>query len=119
MLFRSREDKLAALASTLHEQYGVAVEVIVADLSQPDTPQKIVATCSASDWQVDWLINNAGVAGPDLLKDRDWSEQYAFYQLMMLSVAEMCHLFIPSMVERGQGRVINIASVAARVPRSG
>ena len=119
VLVARREDKLAALASTLHERYGVAVEVIVADLSQPDTPQKIVATCSASDWQVDWLINNAGVAGPDLLKDRDWSQQHAFYQLMMLSVAEMCNLFIPSMVERGQGRVINIASVAARVPRSG
>ena len=53
ILVARREDKLAALASTLREQYGVAVEVIVAYLSQPDTPQKIVATCSASDWQVD------------------------------------------------------------------
>ena len=84
ILVARREEKLTALASTLREQYGVAVEVIAADLSQPETPQKIAALCSASGWQVDWLINNAGVAGPDLLKDRDWSEQYAFYQLMML-----------------------------------
>ena len=47
ILVARREDKLAALASTLHEQYGVAVEVITADLSQPNTPQKIAATCSA------------------------------------------------------------------------
>lgn len=119
ILVARRENKLASLAATLRAQHGAQVEVIAADLSQPDTPQKIAATCSASGWQVNWLINNAGIAGPDLLKDRDWSDQQAFYQLMMLSVAEMCHLFIPAMVERGHGRVINIASVAARVPRSG
>jgi short-subunit dehydrogenase len=38
---------------------------------------------------------------------------------MMLSVADLCHRFIPGMAERGYGRVINVASVAARVPRSG
>ena len=73
----------------------------------------------SSGWQVSWLINNAGVAGPDLLKDRDWTAQQTFFQLMMLSVADLCHRVIPDMAERGYGRVINVASVAARVPRSG
>jgi short-subunit dehydrogenase len=38
---------------------------------------------------------------------------------MMLSVADLCHRFVPKMADRGYGRVINVASVAARIPRSG
>ena len=53
---------------------------------------------------MDWLVNNAGVAGPDLLEDRDWSQQRDFFQLMMLSVAELCHRFVRGMADRGFGR---------------
>ena len=54
ILVARRENKLASLAATLRAQHGAQVEVIAADLSQPDTPQKIAATCSASGWQVNW-----------------------------------------------------------------
>jgi hypothetical protein len=68
---------------------------------------------------VDYLINNAGAYGPDLLNDRDWPAQQHYIELMMTSVAGMCHHFIPPMVERGFGRVINIASVAGHVSLAG
>ena len=54
-----------------------------------------------------------------MLHDRDWADHDKFFQLMMLSAAQLCHLFIPAMRERGFGRVINIASVAGRIPRAG
>jgi uncharacterized protein len=119
ILVARREDRLLTLGNTLRTQYQITAEIIVADLSAPDAGRHIADTCDAAGWQVDWLINNAGVAGPDILLDRDWSAQQRFFQLMMLSVADLCHRLIPSMVERGHGRVINVASVAARVPRSG
>jgi short-subunit dehydrogenase len=119
ILVARRQEKLADLATALAEEFGVATEIIVADLAEPGAPATIEATCSRHGWVVDRLVNNAGIAGPDLIKDRDWQEQRAFFQLMMTSVAEMCHRFIPAMVERGFGRVINIASVAGRIPRSG
>jgi len=119
ILVARRQDRLEVLAGTLNQQYGVAIEVILADLVDPAAPAAIETRCQQQGWVVDRLVNNAGIAGPDLIKDRDWQEQRDFFQLMMTSVAEMCHRFMPQMVERGFGRVINIASVAGRIPRSG
>ncbi len=119
ILVARREDRLQSLAESLRQTYGVGCEIIAADLSDPGAGEHVATRCLDAGWQVDWLVNNAGVAGPDLLKDRDWSAQNTFFQLMMLSVADLCHRLIPQMVARGYGRVINVASVAARVPRSG
>jgi len=119
ILVARREDRLNELATELKRDNGIKVEIIPADLSDPKAPSVIAAICAERNLRVDWLVNNAGIAGPDLLKDQNWEEQQAFFQLMMLSVAELCHHFIPPMQERGFGRVINIASVAGRIPRSG
>ena len=119
ILVARREDRLQALAAGLAEQHDVTCQIIVADLNNEGAGKHIADACQSADWTVNWLVNNAGVAGPDLLQDRDWAAQQTFFQLMMLSVADLCHRFIPGMVDRGYGRVINVASVAARVPRSG
>jgi short-subunit dehydrogenase len=119
ILVARRRDRLEALAERLRKEHGIQVEIVTADLSLATAAEEIATVCASEHLQVDWLINNAGIAGPDLLKDRDWQMQQPFFQLMMLSVADLCHRLIPDMVDRGYGRVINVASVAARVPRSG
>ena len=119
VLVARRADKLQGLATALADEYGVITHICPADLGDTSAPGSIQGFCEERALQIDWLINNAGIAGPDLLQDRDWGEQAQFFQLMMLSVAEMCHRFIPAMVDRGFGRVVNVASVAARIPRSG
>ena len=119
VLVARRLDKLDALAADLRQRYKVDVFTLAADLADQDSPAQIEASCQAHDWQVDWLINNAGSAGPDLLSDRHWPEHQGFYQLMMVSVAELCHRLVPGMVERRFGRVVNVASVAGRIARSG
>jgi len=119
VLVARRKKKLDEVATKIRSAHGVAVTTIAADLSDPDSPQNIFAEITTAGLQVDFLVNNAGAAGCDLLQDKDWHAQQDFFQLMMLSVAHLCHLFIPGMRERGFGRVINIASVAARVPRVG
>jgi short-subunit dehydrogenase len=119
VLVARRREKLEALAGELAAEHGVQVEVLAADLTAEAAPQAIFDELQDKGIAVDFLINNAGVAGPDLLVDTDWNEQQEFFQLMMLSVAQLCHLFIPAMRERGFGRVINIASVAGRIPRVG
>ena len=65
---------------------------------------------------IDYLVNNAGAAGPDLLHDRDWDVHLDYIRLVMTSVAHLCHLLIPPMAERGYGRVINVASVSGMIP---
>lgn len=107
------------LATELIAEFNVEVEVIRADLSQTDATQKLFAVVSDLGMRVDYLVNNAGAVGPDLLRGRDWAAQQAYIELMMTSVAGMCHHFIPPMQARGFGRVINLASVAGLVSLAG
>jgi len=117
LLVARREDRLKELARELAAAYGCRVEVFTADLGEPDAPERIAAFAAAQGLQIDWLVNNAGAAGPDLLADRDWAAQARFFELMMTSVAHLCHLFVPPMRERGFGRVINVSSFAGRLSR--
>tara|TARA_R110002074_G_scaffold20131_7_gene64050 strand:+ start:804 stop:1619 length:816 start_codon:yes stop_codon:yes gene_type:complete len=119
VLVARRRDRLQALAAELAQAHGCTTLVEVADLSDPAAPDALYNSLSAQGIEIDYLVNNAGIAGSDLLQDRDWADHQAFFQLMMLSVAQLCHLFIPAMRERGFGRVINVASVAGRIPRAG
>ena len=117
LLVARRKERLEELARELGAAHGVRVDVFAADLSDAEAPAEIERFAAEQALAIDWLVNNAGVAGPDLLEERDWSAQARFFELMMLSVAQLCHRFIPAMRERGYGRVINVSSFAARLAR--
>ncbi len=105
------------LTKELAERYDVSVSIFAADLCDRAAPAAVEDFAQEQGIAVDFLVNNAGSAGPHLLEDRDWQEQADFLELMMLSVAQMCHRFIPPMRERGFGRVINVSSFAGRLAR--
>jgi short-subunit dehydrogenase len=117
LLVARREERLKELAQQLGQSGGVRVDVFAADLEDREAPARIERFVAERGLRIDWLINNAGVAGPDLLEDRDWDAQARFFELMMISVAQMCHRFLPGMKERGFGRVINVSSFAGRLAR--
>jgi short-subunit dehydrogenase len=117
VLVARRQDKLDTAADELRQASGATVHTLVGDLSDPDCPAALLQATQALDLPIDLLVNNAGASGPNLLSDRDWSANARFLELMITSVAHMCHHFIPPMVERGHGRVINVASVAGRIAR--
>lgn len=119
VLVSRSQGELEALAGELQRDFGVAAIALPADLSRPDAPPALYEELQARQIGIDYLVNNAGIAGPGLLRCDDWTEQQAFFQLMMISIAHLCHLFVPPMVDRGWGRVINVASVAGRIPRGG
>jgi len=119
ILVARRTEPMRQLARELIDKYNVAVAVIQADLSDESATSKLYADVCERGLQVDYLINNAGSAGPDLLANRDWAVQQKHIELMMTSVAGMCHHFIPPMQQRGFGRVLNVASVAGLLSISG
>lgn len=119
VLVARKPEPLEETADEVRRLHGVDVVCLPADLSDPAAPRQLFDTLQDRGLHIDYLVNNAGIAGPNLLDEPDWSQQQAFYQLMMLSIAELCHLFVPPMQEKGFGRVINIASVAGRIPRAG
>jgi short-subunit dehydrogenase len=110
---------MEALAGGLREAHGIQTDILTADMSEPGTPARLLAETEQRGLHIDFLVNNAGSEGPDLIHTRDWDRHDAYIRLMMTSVAAMCHEFMPAMIERGYGRVINVASVAGQLSVAG
>jgi short-subunit dehydrogenase len=119
VLTARREDRLATLATRLRETFGVSTHVIVADLADPEASAQIMSELRARTIQVDALVNNAGYGVPGSYLRSAWPRHEAMLQVMVNSVAELTHLLLPAMIERGYGRIINVASLAGLVPSPG
>lgn len=119
VLVARRAEPMEALANTLRDAHGVDVHVLTADLSLPGAPAEVFAETRRRELTIDFLVNNAGAEGPDLIESRDWDRNDAYIRLMMTSVAAMCHEFMPAMIANGYGRVVNVASVAGQLSLAG
>ena len=119
VLVARRREPMEKLSAELRDAHGVDVTVLTADMSREEAPAELFRETQERGLDIDYLINNAGCEPPDLIEERDWQKHDAYIRLMMTSVAAMCHQFIPGMLERGFGRVINVASVAGQVTAPG
>ena len=105
---------LQDLADELHEAYGVAVEVIVADLADADARAAVVADLESRD--VELLINNAGFATSGDFADEDPARIAELVSLNCLALTMLSRAAVPGMVARGRGAIVNVASTAAFQP---
>jgi uncharacterized protein len=110
-----REDRLRALAASLAQRYRCRVHVIVADLSAVDASVRVCENLNSQGLVVDALVNNAGYGVPGAYLASEWTRHAASLQVMV-ALAELTHRLLPGMMERGYGRIINVASLAALVP---
>ncbi len=105
-------DKLAVIAGELRAQYAVSVETIAQDLGVPDAAARLrerVPSC-------DILINNAGFASNgrfDTIPPERTREEVL---LDVMTLTELCRVYLPAMRERGAGRILNVASTAGFLP---
>ena len=104
------------MASQLEHQHGVEVFPIAADLSIPDAQTPILEAVEARGRHVDALVNNAGFGIPRLFTEASWREQRDFLMTMAVAPCALAYAVIPGMVERGWGRIINLASIAGFAP---
>ena len=111
-----REDRLRAVAERLEQKYGGRVHVIVSDFSRRDAVERLCGEIAARGLQVDALVNNAGYGVPGAYQASPWTRHDEFLQVMVATVSELTHRLLPAMIERGYGRIINIASLAGLVP---
>ena len=116
VLTARRGDRLDALAAELKQKHNVATHTIVADLSQPDASAQIANELAARNITVDLLVNNAGYGVPGSYVNVPWNDHERFMQVMVTAVLDLTYRLLPGMLERGWGRIINIASVAGMVP---
>lgn len=109
-------DKLEALAASLRKQHGVQVHVYTGDLSQKETPQRLFNAITRDGLQVDLLVNNAGFGKWAGFLDEDPETYEEMISLNITSIVRLTHLILPDMLQRGEGGIINVASIAAFQP---
>ena len=115
LVSRSR-DKLEAKGRALREQFGVDVVCLPEDLADPQGARRLYDTITARGLEVHFLVNNAGVGLYGKFATTDLDAELRMIQLNVTSVVDLTKRFLPSMIERRSGRILNVASTAAFVP---
>ena len=116
VLTARREDRLQAVAARIVQQHRRSVHVIPADLGRRDAPQRLCEELAVRGIHIDALVNNAGYGVPGAYVASPWSRHDEFVQVMVTAVAELTHRLLPGMLERGYGRIVNVASLAGLTP---
>lgn len=111
-----REGELKALKEELESKYGVSVYVLAKDLNAPGACQEVFDELSAKGIEVDYLFNNAGFGGKGNFHEQDWEMLKGMINLNVTALTELTHLFLPGMVKRGRGRILNTSSTAGFMP---
>ncbi|MHA6764580.1 SDR family NAD(P)-dependent oxidoreductase [Streptacidiphilus sp. PAMC 29251] len=110
-------DRLADTAAALAEEFGVGAEVLSADLATDAGIAAVEARLTDPERPVDLLVNNAGIGFRDGFLKVPLAEELTMVKLHIEAVLRLTTAAVPGMRERGRGYVINVASVAAFVPR--
>ncbi len=115
LVARSR-DKLARLAEELKEKHGVEARVLAADLARDEAPREIFDELQGAGVSVDALVNNAGVGSYGPFAETDLKSELGLLQVNVVALTHLTKLFLPGMLARRRGYVMNVASTAAFQP---
>jgi short-subunit dehydrogenase len=114
VLVARSEDQLLLLKNELKaKRTNIKVEVIVKDLSLPDSAIEVYNEVKKQNIQIDYLINNAGIGEFGFFADTLWERNAQMIDLNIKVLTHLCHLFMPHMMARKQGKIMNISSTAA------
>ena len=116
VLVARRADKLAALAREINDAHGVEARAVPCDLADAVERSKLPDALSRQGIVVDHLVNNAGFGSAGPFAGAEGSREMAMVRLNCEAVVELTHRFLPGMLERRRGGVINVASTAAYQP---
>jgi len=116
VLVARRRDRLEELATELTAAQGVQVMVIDADLSIQSGPENIAKRLRAENKPIDFLINNAGFGSCGPFAKAVFDREVEMIHLNIRALVQLTHLFVPDMLARKSGRILNVASVAGFVP---
>jgi uncharacterized protein len=116
VLVARRKDRLTALAEELSDQHGVRVETIAADLSKPTPRGRIPGRIEELGLKVEILVNNAGFATGGAFHEADPERELEQVRVLVEAPVALTSAFLPGMVERGRGAILNVASTAGMQP---
>jgi len=109
-------DLLNKLSNELKIKFHTTIEVISMDLGKPGSALKLFEIIQEKKWEVNILINNAGVGDHGSFSNSTLKKCNDMIQLNIISLIELTHLFLPQMIKRKNGNILNVASTAAFQP---
>ena len=109
-------DTLTATADDIHNQTGAEVLAVPTDVSQPEQVENLINTAISHFGGIDILVNNAGGPRAGRFDDLDVQDYQDAVHLNLMSTINLCRAAVPSMRERGGGRIINLTSVSVKQP---
>ncbi|MGL5742506.1 MAG: SDR family NAD(P)-dependent oxidoreductase [Legionella sp.] len=116
ILVARHQEQLEQVASELSKQHHIKTHVIAADLAEPGAAQKIFSETQKLNLSVDILINNAGFGKWGDFLNFDTATYSSIVHLNIIALTDLCHLYLPQMLEKKEGGIINVASTAAFLP---
>jgi short-subunit dehydrogenase len=109
-------DELEDIATDFRAHYGIRVEVIVKDLHQPDAAGELYAEVREKGIKVNYLVNDAGQGVYGNFLETELERELAIIQLNICSLVVLTKLFLKDMIDRNQGRILQVASAVSTTP---
>jgi len=116
VLVARSKPKLRALAKELKADHGVKVTVLPTDLSQADARRGLFNEVEEGGFAINVLVNNAGILEMGAFADIETGRHLDLIELNVAGLTQLTHLFLGPMIARGEGKVLNVASIAAFQP---
>lgn len=116
VLVARRKDRLVALAEELSERHGVRAESVACDLGKPAPRSRLAGQVTRLGLDVSVLVNNAGFATGGPFHEADPQRELEQVRLLVEAVVALSSAFVPDMVKRASGAVLNVASTAGMQP---
>jgi uncharacterized protein len=116
VLVARRRDRLQALASELEAAHGIRAEALGCDLTKAASRQRLPARIESLGLGVSVLVNNAGFATGGPFHESDPDRELQQVRVLVEAVVALSSAFVPGMVARGRGAVLNVASTAGMQP---
>ena len=117
VLVARNTERLEEVAAELAQQYGVATEVLTADLTDRESLAAVERRLADPARPVDLLVNNAGFGLKGRFLDNDLEAEQAHLDVLVVAPMRLSHAALGPMVARGRGAIVNVSSVAGFLPR--
>lgn len=116
VLVARSEDKLNELKLELEKKHKISVDVIAIDLAKPDSALEVFKTTEKLGLTINVLVNNAGFGGHGKFHQRELTADQAMMQLNMVTLTNLTHYYLQGMIERNDGKILNVSSTASFMP---
>jgi len=116
ILVSRREDKLKQLAIDLKKTYKIKILTLSLDLSHTNATEEIFRQVKEKTISVNYLVNNAGFYVKGAFSETSWEEEEKLIQLQCLNHTHFTKQFLPDMIKKGKGGILNVASTGSFVP---